>query len=103
VLIGIPEHRRPVLREPAAGELAHVLAVDADDAGGGPFEPGQNPKQCRLAGPARAEHGHDFAVRDAQREPLQGGGVALSRRVDPEDVLQLDRAHAVTSAARAGA
>ena len=40
--------------------------------------------------------------RDGQRQPLQRCRVALGRRVDAEDVLQLDRVHAAASEARAG-
>src|SRR5207249_989776 len=50
------------------------------------------------------EHGEYLAVADAQRQPLERRGVALGRRVDAEDVLQLDRGgHAAASAARDGA
>jgi hypothetical protein len=104
VLVGVPEHRRAVAREPARRQLPELLAVDADGAGGRPVEPGEQAQERRLAGAARAEDGEHLAVGDPEREPLQRRRVSLGRRMHAEHVLQLDRrhAHAAASAARAG-
>jgi hypothetical protein len=60
-------------------------------------EPGEDAEEARLAGAARAEHGEDLALRDRERQALQGGGVALGGRVDAEEVAGLDgEAHAVS-------
>src|SRR5262249_39647361 len=80
-----------------------VLAEDADRPGRGHVEPGEDAQEGRLAGAARAEHGQDLALGDAQRQALKGRGVALGRRGDAEDVVRRDRerAHA-TSRDRTG-
>src|SRR5262249_23140040 len=90
--------------EPARGKLPDVFAVHAHRPGGGPFEPREQPEERGLAGAARTEDGQHLAVRDAKRQALQRGCVALGRRVHAEDVADLDGgAHAATSAAGAGA
>ncbi len=66
----------------------------------GASTPGEDAKQRRLAGAARAEHRHDLAVPDRQREALERCRVAFGRRMDAEHVLELDRVHAAASAAR---
>src|SRR5581483_1631270 len=101
---GVAEHRRAIAREPARSELADLFPVHAHDAGGRPLEPGEEAKQRRLARAARPEDGEHLAVRHAQRQALQGGGVSLRRRMHAEHVAELDRGlHAATSAARDGA
>ena len=105
VLVGVAEERRAVARKTATRQLADVLAVHAHDPGRRALAPCQQTQQRRLPRAARAEHGQHLAVGDPQREPLQCGGIAFRRRMDAEDVLQLNCGlrHAATSAARSGA
>ncbi len=91
VLVEIAHDLGAVARAAGAAERAEVLAEDADRPGRGKVEAGEDPQERRLARPARAEHGQDLALGDAQGQALERGGVALGRRVDAEEVLGLDR------------
>src|SRR5581483_1155637 len=104
VLVGVPDQRRPEVGEAPRRQLRDVVAVDADDAGRRAVEPREEPQQRRLSGAARPEHRHDLAVGHAERQALERRRVALRRRVDAEDVAELDRGrHVAASAARSGA
>ena len=70
----------------------------ATSPGGRTVDAREDPEQTRLARPARAEHREQLALRDVERQSLQRRSVALGRRVDAEDVPQLDRVHASASA-----
>ena len=97
VLVEVADDLGAVPRAVAAAERAQVVPEDADRPGRRQVEPGQDAKKGRLSRAARAEHGQDLAFGDAQGQALEGGGVALRRRVDPEDVVRLDRERAHTA------
>src|SRR5262249_16441315 len=65
--------------------------------------PGQDPKQRRLAGAARAEDDEDLVVAHGQRQPLERCRVPAGGLVDPEQVTGVDgrRRHAAASAVEA--
>ena len=57
----------------ARGRIGDVLAADAHDAGVGALQAGDDAQQRRLAAPARAQHGGERAVGDADAHVLQRG------------------------------
>src|SRR5512133_1361597 len=93
VLVDVPSRLRPVGVEPATGQARKIGSEDADRTCRRPVEAGEQPQQGGLAGSTRSEHDDDLALLDAERQSLQRGRVSLRRRVDAEDVLDLDRAH----------
>src|SRR5439155_3933528 len=103
VLIDVAEVRGTVLGETSGRQLAEVVAEDAHRARRRAFDAGQEAQECRLAGAARAEHGHDLAFANRERQSLQRRGVAFRRRVHAEDVADLDRVHTAASAERSSA
>ena len=98
VLVEVADRARPVAGAATGAERAQVVPERAHRSGRGQVEPGEDPQERRLARSARAEHGQDLPVGDAQRQALERGRVALGSRMDAEHVASLDRrAHAPPS------
>ena len=77
VLVGIADRARAEARRAPAAERADVDAGDADGAGGGAVEAGDDPEQRRLARAARPEHDAELPFLDGQAQPLQRRDAAL--------------------------
>ncbi len=98
VLVGVPEHLRPVARRPAGRERGDVAIRDVHGAGRRAVEAGDDAHERRLPGAARPEDDADFALLHAQGEALQRGNAALGARVDAEDLTDVDEGgHSITS------
>ena len=97
-LIRIAQLSAAVAVKPAPAQATQVDSGNANPSRRGSIEPRQDPEQRRLARAARPEHGHDLALLHSEAEPLKRGGRAFLRRVDAEDVLNLDRGPHATSA-----
>ena len=69
------------------GEPGRVLAREQDLARVGPLEAGDDPQQSRLAGAAGPEHRRERALRDLERDIIDGEERAEALR----DVADLDR------------
>src|SRR4029079_8870634 len=93
VLLDIAGRPRAVLGEAARRQAPEISVEDMGRACGGSLEPGENPQQRRLPRPARAKNDEDLLLLHREREALQGGGVALRRRVDAEEIADFDGAH----------
>jgi len=84
-----------------ADGAASFRLEDLSGPGGRPLQPGQDAEQRRLPGPARAEDDEHFLLLHRERQTLERGGVPLRRRVDAEEVPDLDGAHTALLAASA--
>src|SRR5439155_15190791 len=101
VLVDIAEHSGAVLAKRASADLPQVRAEDVDGPRRRLVQPGEDTEERRLPGPAGSEDDHQLTVADREAQPLEGDGVALTRPVDPEEVVGLDRdTHAMPSEER---
>jgi hypothetical protein len=96
VLLDIPEQPGAVVGQSPAAQLPDLSPEDGDRPRRRSFKAGEDPKKCRLSGPAGAQDDEHFAVLDPQRQPLERSRVPLRRRVDAEHVPGLDRGHRAT-------
>ncbi len=89
-----------VVGEAARREPTEVGAEDVRGARRRPLEPGEHPEQRRLPRPAWAENDEHLPFLHGEGQALQGGGVSLGRRIDAEEVADLDGAHTVLRVGR---
>ncbi len=69
------------------GQLAHVVAADADGAAVGVVEAGQEERDGGLAGAGGADDGDGLALGDGQGEPVEDGPLGV---VAEDDAVELD-------------
>jgi hypothetical protein len=101
VLLDVPGRQRAVVGQAARGKAAELRTEDARGTRGRPLQPREHPQERRLARAARAEDDQELALLDVERQALQGGRVALRRRVHPEEIAYLDGAHTALRVERA--
>ena len=99
VLVGIADRARAEAAGLPRPEPGDVDSGDAHRACGRLVEAGDDPQQRRLPRAARPEDDAELAALHGEGQALQRRDAALRRRVDAEDVAQLDeRTHSNASA-----
>ena len=100
VLLDVAEHARAVPGPLPAALRGEVAAEHVEGPCRRPLEPGEQPKQRRLARAARTQDRRDLPLVERERQPLQRGRVPLRALVDVEHLAGLDRdAHRPSSPA----
>lgn len=62
----------------AHGDVGQILFIDLDRAGIGPFQAGDDPKQCGLAAPARAQQRGERPLGHVQAYVVESNGISVS-------------------------